>query len=86
MEPWLIWTLIGFAVVGMFSGKEGCSGRRSKRPRTSASSDEIAQLKSDLDASHQQIGALKARLEAVETILTDEELQLRREFEQLRHA
>ena len=43
-------------------------------------------LKQELEDSQAQINALKTRLEAVETIVTDEEAELRREFYKLQNS
>ena len=81
---WIFWMVFGLAMWGMFGrGGWACNGK-SRRRRHSRASQEVDQLKAELDASQQQIAALKRRLEAVETIVTDEEAQLRREFDQLR--
>ena len=86
MEPWLMWTLFGVAMWVILAGKGGCARSRRGRRSQARSGDEIARLKAELDASHEQIAALRARLEAVETIVTDEEEQLRREFDRLQRA
>lgn len=84
---WIFWTVFGFAMWAFFAnprfyrGQRGC-GRRSR----SSKSSEIARLKEELDASQSQIAGLKARLEAVETIVTDEENELRREFRRLQET
>lgn len=86
MEPWLFWPLFGVAMWFVFARGGSCaSRRRHRRDGVSAreASNEVARLKAELDASHQQIEALKRRLEAVETIVTDEEAQLRRDFDRL---
>ncbi|MEO1101973.1 MAG: hypothetical protein AAFW65_09025 [Pseudomonadota bacterium] len=87
--PWWAWMLIGFGIWSMFMSPKGACGsskrgRRSKR--SSKKSAEIARLKEELDASQAQIAALKTRLEAVETIVTDEENELRREFRRLQES
>ena len=84
-HSWWIWLLVGMAFWMMFAGKNswGCSPRRSRRRRRSAQNEEIEQLKKELEASSKQIETLKARLNAVETIVTDEEHELRREFRKL---
>lgn len=80
---WMIWLLIPlfFMMMGPRSGR-ACGSRR----RSSRSKDEIARLKDELETSQSQISALKARLEAVETIVTDEEAELRREFYKLQQS
>ncbi len=82
---WMIWLLIPAFFM--------CTGRRSRR-RSSRSerydsprrSEEITRLKAELAASQSQIDALKTRLEAVETIVTDEEAELRWEFHKLQES
>ncbi|MEL7041202.1 MAG: hypothetical protein AAGL90_06745 [Pseudomonadota bacterium] len=83
---WVLWVIIPFLFFSM-AGRHsawGCSGR-SRRSR-SRKSEEISRLKQELEASQAQIDALKARLEAVETIVTDEEAELRREFYKLQNS
>lgn len=87
--PWWAWMLIGFGIWSMFASPYGACGssKRSRRSkRSSKKSAEIARLKEELDASQAQIAALKTRLEAVETIVTDEENELRREFRRLQES
>ncbi len=85
MEPWILWPLFGFAMWMLFAKGGACSSRRRSRDGVNAreASNEVARLKAELDASHAQIEGLKRRLEAVETIVTDEEAQLRRDFDRL---
>lgn len=87
-HSWVFWLIFGFAMMGMFGGRSGwaCGSPRSRRTHRSRSSEEITRLKAELDASHEQIAALKRRLEAVETIVTDEETALRREFDALQRG
>ena len=85
--PWWVWMLIGFGIWSMFaSSEEGCGSSRRKKRRSSRKSAEITRLKEELDASQAQIASLKKRLEAVETIVTDEETELRREFKRLQES
>ncbi|MBR9835343.1 MAG: hypothetical protein GYB42_09170 [Alphaproteobacteria bacterium] len=81
-HSWMLWLLI--PAFFMFAGGRSCypSGRRRHRS-SSRSSEEVARLKAELAASQDQINALKSRLEAVETIVTDEEAELRWEFHKL---
>lgn len=84
---WIFWVIFGVVMWMAFAGPRGawaCGGSRRRRHRRA--SDEVERLKGELDASQQQIAALKARLEAVETIVTDEEVQLRREFDALQRG
>lgn len=86
MEPWMFWPLFGVAMWFLFARGGACSSRRrSSRDGVSAreASHEVARLKAELEASHAQIEGLKRRLEAVETIVTDEEARLRRDFDSL---
>ena len=85
-SSWIFWMVFGIAMWMVFAGPRtawGCNGSSRKRRRNSRAGAEVDRLKAELDASQQQIAALKRRLEAVETIVTDEEAQLRREFDQL---
>ena len=87
--PWIVWPLMGFAIWMMMAprGAWGCGGRTTRRSRSSAEkSAEIDRLKKELNAAQNQIGALRSRLEAVETIVTDEEAELRREFKKLQES
>ena len=86
MEPW-IWVMFGVGMWFLFArgGAWSCSGSRRSR-RTREASGEVARLKAELATSTAQIEALKRRLEAVETIVTDEEAALRREFDSLSRA
>lgn len=83
--PWWVWMIFFFGFMSFIGGWRGsCGPSSSRRSRRSAeASNEIARLKAELDNSHAQIAALKSRLEAVETIVTDEENELRREFRKL---
>ncbi|MCI4645728.1 MAG: hypothetical protein MRY64_13190 [Hyphomonadaceae bacterium] len=86
MEPWILWPLFGFAMWMIFAKGGACSHRRGRRRdgvSAREASNEVARLKAELEASHAQIEGLKRRLEAVETIVTDEEAQLRRDFDAL---
>jgi len=60
------------------------SGRRGERARRDSA--EVAHLKSQLEARDGQIDLLTRRLEALETIITDEDRRLRREFEALQRG
>lgn len=82
---WVIWLIIPlfFMTAGRKGSIWGCS---SPRQRSSRSQDEITRLKNELETSQAQIDALKSRLEAVETIVTDEEMELRREFYKLQQS
>ena len=85
---WIWWMIIPFMIF-MFAGQGERSGACSRRRRDghrSRKSEEIARLKQELEESQTQINALKSRLEAVETIVTDEETELRREFYKLQNS
>ena len=84
---WILWIILPFLFFSM-AGRRGAWGcaPRSHRTRASRKSEEIVRLKQELEASQEQINALKARLEAVETIVTDEETELRREFYKLQNT
>lgn len=87
-EPsWIWWMIIPLFFI-MFAGRGGqwgCAPRRHRRS-PSRKSEEISRLKQELEESQAQINALKSRLEAVETIVTDEETELRREFYKLQNG
>ena len=86
-NSWILWMVIPFLFF-MFAGRGGgwgCAPRASRRSR-SRKSEEISRLKQELEDSQAQINALKSRLEAVETIVTDEEAELRREFQRLQNG
>ncbi|MEM0985485.1 MAG: hypothetical protein AAGJ32_04500 [Pseudomonadota bacterium] len=84
------WIFFGIGMWFLFGpnrwGARRCGSKRSKRERTAQEHADVARLKEALADSHAQIDALKARLEAVETIVTDEERILRREFSALDEA
>lgn len=85
-NSWIIWMIIPFLFC-MFASRGAHGGRRSRsRQHDSRKSEEIARLKTELEESQAQINALKSRLEAVETIVTDEEAELRREFYKLQNS
>ncbi|MEL7541323.1 MAG: hypothetical protein AAGJ51_10500 [Pseudomonadota bacterium] len=86
-NAWILWMVIPFMVF-MFAGRGGNWGcaPRSRRRSHQRKSEEISRLKQDLEESQAQIHALKSRLEAVETIVTDEEAELRREFYKLQNG
>ena len=79
---WMIWLLIP-AFFMCTGGRSRRRSYRSDRHNSSHRSEEITRLKQELAASQSQIDALKTRLEAVETIVTDEEAELRWEFHKL---
>jgi len=85
---WIWWMIIPFMFF-MFAGhgerRSNCS-RRNRGEYRSRKSEEISRLKQELEDSQAQINALKSRLEAVETIVTDEETELRREFYKLQNS
>ena len=86
-NSWIFWMIIPFMFL-MFAGRGGqgrCAPSRRHRSH-SRKSEEISRLKQDLEDSQAQINALKSRLEAVETIVTDEETELRREFYKLQNS
>ena len=85
-SSWIWWMIIPFMFF-MFAGRGdwGCEQPR-RRKSHSRKSEEIARLKQELEDSQAQINALKSRLEAVETIVTDEETELRREFYKLQNS
>mgnify|MGYP001792095212 CR=1 FL=1 len=68
---WILWMIIPFLFFSMAgrNGNWGCAPR--SRRSSSRKSEEIARLKQELEASQTQTDALKSRLEAVETIVTD---------------
>ncbi|MEM9571875.1 MAG: hypothetical protein AAF996_10430 [Pseudomonadota bacterium] len=87
-NSWILWMIIPFLffmMAGRGSGQWGCAPR-SRRRSHSRKSEEISRLKQELEESQAQINALKSRLEAVETIVTDEEAELRREFYKLQNG
>lgn len=88
--PWFVWMIMGFGLWMVFAGPKAvgrCGPRRRSHSRSSAEkSAEIDRLRKELDAAQNQIGALRSRLEAVETIVTDEEAELRREFRRLQEG
>lgn len=84
-HSWMLWLLI--PAFFMFAGGGRCYPRNQRRYRSSsARSEEVSRLKAELAASQKQIDALKSRLEAVETIVTDEEAELRWEFHKLQKS
>ena len=83
---WMWWLIIPFMFCMLTSrGHRGHYRQRSRRS-SERKSEEIARLKHELEESQAQINALKSRLEAVETIVTDEENELRREFYKLQNS
>lgn len=84
MEPWM-WAVFGVAMWFIFAGKGSCSstgeGRTTQRRERATS--EIDRLKAELDASHAQVASLRKRLETLETIIADEDRELRRQFADL---
>ncbi|MEL6661730.1 MAG: hypothetical protein AAFR33_01910 [Pseudomonadota bacterium] len=83
------WILIPGFFIWMAMSKGGaCSSRRSRRTSEArrTDSDEVAHLKAQLASRDGQIDLLTRRLEALETIVTDEERRLRREFDALQHG
>lgn len=86
-NSWFLWMIIPLMFF-MFAGRGGqwACAPRSRRSRHARKSEEIARLKQELEDSQTQISALKSRLEAVETIVTDEEAELRREFYKLQNS
>lgn len=86
-NSWIFWMIIPFLFF-MMAGRQGSwnCAPRSRRRHSSAKNEEIVRLKQELEASQSQIDSLKARLEAVETIVTDEETELRREFYKLQNS
>ncbi|MCR9196651.1 MAG: hypothetical protein NXH88_18085 [Hyphomonas sp.] len=85
---WIWWMIIPLMFI-MFAGRSergGSCSRRRRGEHRSRKSEEIARLKQELEESQTQINALKSRLEAVETIVTDEETELRREFYKLQNS
>ena len=85
---WIWWMIIPFMVF-MFAGqgdRRGSCSRRRRGEHRSRKSEEITRLKQELEDSQAQINALKSRLEAVETIVTDEETELRRAFYKLQNS
>ncbi|MEM1151884.1 MAG: hypothetical protein AAGI03_15265 [Pseudomonadota bacterium] len=90
MEAWVFWMLAGFAFWFFAIRGSACSARRAggKRRRRAYRDDsaEVAHLKSQLEARDGQIDLLTRRLEALETIITDEDRRLRREFDALQRS
>lgn len=86
-NSWIWWIVIPLAF-SMFASRNGAWGcqPQSRHRSHSRKSDEINRLKKELEDSQSQINALKSRLEAVETIVTDEEAELRREFYKLQNG
>lgn len=86
-NAWIVWMVIPFVFL-MFAGRGNgwTCAPRSRRRSHERKSEEISRLKQALEASQVQIDALKSRLEAVETIVTDEEAELRREFYKLQNS
>ncbi len=86
-NSWILWMIIPLMFF-MFAGRGGqwACAPMSRRSRHARKSEEIARLKQELEDSQTQISALKSRLEAVETIVTDEEAELRREFYKLQNS
>lgn len=87
-NSWIMWMIIPFLffmMAGRGAGNWGCAPR-SRRRSHRHKSEEITRLKRELEDSQTQINALKSRLEAVETIVTDEEIELRREFYKLQNS
>lgn len=86
-NAWIVWMVIPFVFL-MFAGRGNgwACAPRSRRRSHERKSEEISRLKQELEASQVQIDALKSRLEAVETIVTDEETELRREFYKLQNS
>lgn len=81
---WWGWLIFGLILWGVFSNSGSCSSeephsrRRKRRSREERS--EVEALKAELAASAKQIETLTARLNAVETIVTDDERELRKAF------
>jgi len=84
-NAWILWMIIPLCFF-MFAGRGGARGCAPRHRSHSRKSEEIARLKQELEESQAQINALKSRLEAVETIVTDEEAELRREFYRLQNS
>ncbi|MEL7030741.1 MAG: hypothetical protein AAGL97_13835 [Pseudomonadota bacterium] len=86
-NSWILWMAIPFMFF-MFAGRGSnwACAPRSRRRSHARKSEEISRLKQELEDSQAQINALKSRLEAVETIVTDEEVELRREFYKLQNT
>lgn len=82
---WIWWMIIPFMFC-MLASRDGYRYRSRRSRRSHRKSEEIARLKQELEESQSQINALKTRLEAVETIVTDEEAELRREFYKLQNS
>jgi len=91
--PWII----GFIALWLIFGKGGragtrCRHRRARQdrpagaPATGPATGEVDRLREELAGSQAQVAALTARLEVLETIITDEERALRREFRELERA
>ena len=88
MDGW-IWLLVPGFIIWMAMSKGGACSRRGSRREHRASRDdsaEVAHLKSQLEARDGQIDLLTRRLEALETIITDEDRRLRGEFDALQRG
>lgn len=82
-HAWVFW-LAAPVLFCMYANRKSNSDyaprtRSQKRYRA----DEVERLERELEDSRAEIDALKSRLEAVETIVTDQDLELRREFHKL---
>lgn len=80
---WWVWLVVGLVLWGIFANGEGCSSespRRRRKRRSREERSEVEALKAELAASAKQIETLTARLNAVETIVTDDERELRKAF------
>lgn len=90
MEAWVFWMLAGFAFWFFAMRGGACSGRKSRSRRHQAplsrERDEVARLEAELEASRGQVDLLTRRIEALETILTDQERDLRHQFDDLQRA
>ena len=86
-EGWWLWFIIPLLIWGFggWSEKGRCS-KRKRRSHPETRSKEITRLRQELAESHHQIDALKTRLEALETIVTDEEADLRWQFHKLQQG
>ncbi|MEO0465529.1 MAG: hypothetical protein AAF216_03215 [Pseudomonadota bacterium] len=88
MEGWVFWMLAGFAFWFFVLRRGACSPRKRHREQTNTyrESEDVARLKAELEASHGQVDLLTRRIEALETILTDQDRNLRRQFDDLQRV
>ena len=88
MEAWVFWMLAGFAFWFFALRGKACGSPRARRNprRDQGDAAEVAHLRAQLESRDGQIDLLTRRLEALETIITDEDRRLRREFDALQRG